>query len=148
MAVSTKESLDVLLAYAQQHEISTVRAKSEVSLDACHFPYHRNAVMIGPFAMQVHCHDTGNSVRVYVIGAGKPYRIMDATFWKRPGYEHNADSIEHGAWDAAFADAQKALAKMVADHKADEEHDRLQVAQRQENINLARKAEVEKLFLK
>lgn len=147
MATSTDNSLDRLIDYALTNHISTVGVRGNQQLEGCHFPYSARAVVIAPFAMQVHCHDTGNSVRVYILGAGKPYQIMSATYWKRSGYDHNKDDIEYGAWDAAFSNAQRKLAELVEAHRKSAEESKARIASSNAERAAVRKAEVEALFL-
>lgn len=138
-------SLDVALEYAQRNQILTVKSNDE-SLKGCHFPYHTYSVVVGRFAFQVHCHDTGNCVRVYILTDEKPYEIINATFWKCSGYEHNKDKWEEGAWDNALSDAISTLTLAVNNHK-DDVHNRELL---QQNVNqvkaMSEKSNVEALF--
>lgn len=146
MALSNKDTIDNLLAYCQNNKISSVLANGDPELQGCHFPYHARAVRIGNFAMQVHCHSTGNSVRVYIIGAGEPYQIQEATYWHSSSYNHNPDMILSGKWDLAFDEAIDELRKLVADHKAGLVGEALARQQDKEKAEAMRKAEVEALF--
>lgn len=138
-------SLDVALEYAQRNQILTVKS-NDGSLKGCHFPYHTYAVVVGRFAFQVHCHDTGNCVRVYILTDEKPYEIINATFWKCSGYEHNKDKWEKGAWDNALSDAISTLTLAVNNHK-DDDHNRDLLQQNANHVKaVSEKSKVEALF--
>ena len=138
-------SLDVALEHAQRNQILTVKSNDE-SLKGCHFAYHTYAVVVGRFAFQAHCHDTGNSVRVYILADEKPYEIINATFWKCAGYEHNKDKWEKGAWDSALSEAISALTLAVNNHK-DDVHNRELLQQNASQVKLmSEKSKVEALF--
>lgn len=107
-----EKTLDVLLQYAQRNQLLTTESK-DVSLKGCHFAYDKYSVVVGVFAFQVHCHDTGNSVRGYILTDDKPYEIISATFWKQSGYEHNKDKWEKGAWDEALNNSIRILRQAV-----------------------------------
>lgn len=146
MALSNKDTIDTLLAYCQDNDISCVRVKVDQELDRCHFAYDSRAVRIGNFAMQVHRHGTGNSVRVYIIGAGEPYQIQDATYWHSSSYNHNPDMILSGKWDLAFDEAIDELRKLVSQHRAGLIGEALANQQSKDKAEAMRKAEVEALF--
>ncbi len=110
-----EKTLDVLLQYAQRNQLLTTESKNEL-LKGCHFAYDKYAVVVGVFAFQVHCHDTGNSVRAYILTDDKPYEIISATFWKQSGYEHNKDKWEKGAWDMALTAAIGMIREAVEEH--------------------------------
>jgi len=112
-----QDSLDVILAYMQRNGLSCCKS-AESSLKGCHFPYHTYAVVKGRFAFQVHCHDTGNSVRAYILTDEKPFEIISATYWKQSGYGHNPDKFESGAWDKALNEAITEMQRDVKSHKA------------------------------
>ncbi len=111
-----EKSLDILLQYAQRHQLLTTESKNEW-LKGCHFAYDKYAVVVGVFAFQVHCHDTGNHVRAYILTDDKPYEIISATFWKRSGYEHNKNKWERGAWDHALSEAILLIKQTVENHE-------------------------------
>lgn len=138
-------SLDVVLEYAQRNQILTVKSNGE-SLKGCHFPYHTYAIVVGRFAFQVHCHDTGNSVRVYILTDEKPYEIINATFWKRSGYEHSKDKWELGKWDQALSDATSVLKMKVEQHKNYTENQALLQQEHQKSKVMSEKSKVEALF--
>lgn len=138
-------SLDVALEYAQRNQIFTVKSNDE-SLKGCHFAYHTYAVVIGRFAFQVHSHDTGNSVRGYILTDDKPYEIISATFWKCSGYEHNKDKWEKGAWSAKLEEAISQLKLAVNNHQ-DDAHNRELLQQNAKQVQLmSEKSKVEALF--
>lgn len=138
-------SLDIALEYAQRNQIFTVKSNDE-SLKGCHFAYHSYAVVIGRFAFQVHSHDTGNSVRGYILTDDKPYEIISATFWKCSGYEHNKDKWEKGAWDAKLGEVISQL-KLAANNHKDDLHNRELLQQNAKNVqSVSEKAKVEALF--
>lgn len=138
-------SLDISLEYAQRNQIFTVKSNDE-SLKGCHFAYHTYAVVVGRFAFQVHCHDTGNSVRGYILTDDKPYEIINATFWKCSGYEHNKDKWEEGAWDVKLEEAISQLKLAVNNHK-DDLHNRELLQQNATQVQLmSEKSKVEALF--
>lgn len=138
-------SLDVVLKYAQRHQIFTVKSNDE-SLKGCHFPYHTYAVVVGRFAFQVHCHDTGNSVRAYILTDDKPYEIISATFWKRSGYEHNKDKWETGAWDTKLSEAISGLKATVKYDMEKSEQLMLEQKKTREMNEMSEKSKVEALF--
>lgn len=146
MISNNKEmSFDLVLEYAQNNGISTVESRS---VKGCNFAYHRYAVVIGRFAFQVYCHDTGNSVRGYILtdGEDSPYEIISSTFWKRSGYEHNKDKWEKGAWDSKLAEAVRDLKTSVATHKCQKE---IVISNQRSILEQSRaynKAKVESLF--
>lgn len=111
-----QDSLDVILAYMQRNGLSCCKS-AESSLKGCHFPYHTYAVVKGRFAFQVHCHDTGNSVRGYILTDDKPFEIISATYWKQSGYSHNSDKFENGAWDKALKEVISEMERDVKSHK-------------------------------
>lgn len=138
-------SLDVALEYAQRNQILTVKSNDK-SLKGCHFPYHPQAVVVGRFAFQVHCHDTGNCVRAYILTDEKPYEIINATFWKCGGYEHNKDKWEKGTWDDALSGAISALTLADNNHK-DDVHNRELLQQSANQVKImSEKSKVEALF--
>lgn len=138
-------SLDVALEYAQRNQIFTVKSNDE-SLKGCHFAYHTYAVVIGRFAFQVHSHDTGNSVRGYILTDDKPYEIISTTFWKCSGYEHNKDKWEKGAWSAKLEEAISQLKLAVNNHQ-DDAHNRELLQQNAKQVQLmSEKSKVEALF--
>lgn len=146
MFSSRKEmTLDIALEYAQRNQIFTVKSNDEI-LKGCHFPYHTYAVVIGRFAFQVHCHDTGNSVRGYILTDDKSYEIISATFWKRSGYEHNKDKWEEGAWNAKLEEAISGLKATVKYDKEKSEQLELERKTERELNNLSEKSKVEALF--
>lgn len=110
-----EKTLDILLQYAQRNQLLTTESKDE-SLKGCHFAYDKYAIVAGVFAFQVHCHDTGNAVRVYILTDEQPYEIINATFWKQSGYEHNKDKWERGAWDYALSEAIAGVRHAVEEH--------------------------------
>lgn len=138
-------SLDIALEYAQRNQIFTVKANDE-SLKGGHFAYHTYAVVIGRFAFQVHSHDTGNSVRGYILTDDKPYEIISATFWKCSGYEHNKDKWEKGAWDAELEEAISGLKATVKYDKEKSEQLELERKSARELKELSEKSKVEALF--
>lgn len=116
MHSSSKEnSFDLVLKYIQDNDIDGYTFPS--SIPQCHFPYHRLCVMIDKFGFQVHCHDTGNSVRGYIVLPSSKYEIINATYWKSSGFSHNPDKWEHGKWDEALTSAIKQLESVVEKHK-------------------------------
>lgn len=140
-------TLDIVLQYAQRNSISTLKYNDE-RFQGCHFPYHSNAVMLGErFAFQVHSHDTGNSVRGYILTDNKPYEIVSATYWKVSGYEFNKDKWEKGAWDDALSRELDNL-KMICTHHYDEQQliEKQHQAEKAQD-NMSRKAQVEALFV-
>jgi hypothetical protein len=138
-------SLDVALEYAQRNQIFTVKSNDEF-LKGCHFAYHTYAVVVGRFAFQVHSHDTGNSVRGYILTEDKPYEIISATFWKCSGYEHNKDKWEKGAWDAKLEEAISGLKATVKYDKEKSEQLELERKAARELKELSEKSKVEALF--
>ena len=116
MISNGKDTLDVLLAYMQRHALSCVLSKSD-DFKGCNFSYHMYAVVKGRFAFQVYCHDTGNSVKAYILTDDKPYQIISATYWKQSGYSHNKDTFETGAWDGALKEVIEDFKREVSRHK-------------------------------
>lgn len=138
-------SLDIALQYAQRNQIFTVKSNDE-SLKGCHFAYHTYAVVIGRFAFQVHCHDTGNSVRAYILTDDKPYEIISATFWKCSGYEHNKDKWESGKWDKALSDATAVLKTKIEQYQNYERNQDFLREIVQQSTAQSEKSKVEALF--
>lgn len=140
-----EKTLDVLLQYAQRNQLLTTESK-DASLKGCHFAYDKYAVVVGVFAFQVHCHDTGNSVRGYILTDDKPYEIISATFWKQSGYEHNKDTWEKGAWDEALNNSITILRQAVEEDMFVKDQREQQRLQRNSVESESFKSKVEAMF--
>ncbi len=149
-------NLGELLNYAQNNEIEYITGTGKIkqaTIDSkncekgCHVPYHKKTVAIGKFKMQSHSHDTGNSVVVYIIGAGDPYCILRGTYWKCPGYNFNKFYRERGAWDTEFSKAESYLREAVGNHQALREYEKNQAEIKKMNKDSARKRQVETMFV-
>lgn len=138
-------NLGEILSYCQDNKIFTDNADN---YPGCHFPYHSLCVSLGNFAAQCNSHDTGYSVRAYIIGAGEPYIFLNGTYWKRPGYDHNSFLREHGAWDKDFNDFCLNLTEAVRQHLSSIEENRNRMLLSEEEVKSKRKNEVEALFTK
>jgi len=140
-----EKTLDILLQYARRNQLLTTESKDE-SLKGCHFAYDKYAVVIGVFAFQVHCHDTGNGVRVYILTDDAPYEIINATFWKQSGYEHNKDKWETGAWDEALKNSITILRQAVEEDMFVKDQREQQRLQRHSVESESVKSKVEAMF--
>ena len=138
-------SIDVALEYTQRHKIMAVKSNDQ-SLKGCHFPYHTYAIVVDRFAFQVHCHDTGNSVRGYILTDDKPYEIINATFWKQSGYEHNKDTWLRGAWDESLLKTIDEIKGLVEKHQEVLKQDDLNRQETQRAKELSEKSKVEAMF--
>lgn len=147
MISNSKEmSLDVTLEYAQRHQILAVKSGDQ-RLKGCHFPYHGYAIVVDRFAFQVHCHDTGNSVRGYILTDDKPYEIINATFWKQSGYGHNKDTWLHGAWDDFLLKSIDKIKGFVEKHQESIKKEDFNRQEAQRAKELLEKSKVEAMFL-
>lgn len=139
-------TLDIVLQYAQRNSISTLKYNDE-RFQGCHFPYDSKAVILGErFAFQVHSHDTGNSVRGYILTDNKPYEIVSATYWKVSGYEFNKDKWEKGAWDNVLSRELDNLKVACTQHYDEQQAIEQQTKAQKSQENQTRKSEVEALF--
>ena len=132
------------LNYAQWYGLHTIPSKE------CKCPcmsYDSHVVAIGNFRMQSHSHSTGNSVRVYIVGIGEPYLILNGTYWRVPGYDFNKFQRESGAWDAEFSKAIATLTASIKDHKEKTLFAKQLGEQRQKEKDELRKMEIEKQFI-
>lgn len=136
-------NLGELLNYCQWKNILT---KPSSEFKGCSFSYDDVCVSVGAFAAQCHSHDTGNSVRVYIVGAGDPYLMLNGTYWKRSGYDHNPFMHERGSWDVAFAKFVETLRKEVEASISRFDRLRAEAEKSMAAKEQARKAEVESLF--
>lgn len=141
--MENKMDLGQKLNYAQRYGLHTIPS------DECDCPamsYDKNVVAIGNFRMQSHSHSTGNSVRVYIVGAGEPYLILRGTYWKVPGYDWNPFHREYGAWDKLFVEATRTLTNSIKDHKEKTLYAKQLDEQREVEKEENRKREVEQIF--
>ena len=131
------------LNYAQRFGLHTIPS---VDCDCPCMSYHSNVVAIGNFRMQSYSHSTGNSVRVYIVGAGDPYLILNGTYWKTHGYDHNPFHRENGAWNKSFSEALRVLSDSIKDHKEKTLYAKQIDEQKEIEKNESRKKEVESIF--
>lgn len=107
----------------------------------------RDKFDIGNFRFEVNNHDTGCSVRGWIIKDGAELRnIINTTFWYSQRYCFNDSLWEKGAWDDAL---NKVLAKMKEDVNQEEERLRCEekaARERREVEDDKKKQEVEALF--
>ena len=136
-----KMNLGELIVYCKGANIKTESRKEVLGGN-----YDEKIIVVDEFAMECNDHDTGISVVVNIIGAGAPYEIINGTYWKRGGYEHNKFKQLRGAWDSAFNESVATLMDLVSEREARRlnkiaEDER--IAKEQEDH---RKREVEALF--
>jgi len=136
-------NLGEILSYCQDYKIFTDKSDN---YQGCHFPYHPLCVSLGNFAAQCHSHDTGYSVRAYIIGSEEPYPFLNGTYWKRPGYDHNSFVHEHGVWDKYFNEFCLKLTEAVRMHLISIEENRNKLLLSEKEKKDKRKAEAEALF--
>lgn len=109
--------------------------------------HRRDKFDIGKFRFQVHSHDTGLSVQVWIIKDSLEVRhIISTDYWFYSRYCFNDSKWEKGAWDDAL---NKVLAQMKED--VNQEEERLSgLAEMQEERRKAedakKKQEAEALF--
>jgi hypothetical protein len=141
--MSKKLNFGEVLCYAQDNDIN---AQSTSLVNGVHFPYHRNYVFHKPFVFQASSHDTGIDVRGYILGMGDPYEIINKTYWKTGGYDHNESKWERGLWDDKLNEAISDLSEMVQAHKDAVRKKAEDEKLKEEKSAQSRKEEVEKLF--
>lgn len=140
------ESMDLgqLLDYCQCNKVMTHNAND---FEGCNFAYHSLCVSHGHFAAQCNSHDTGNTVRVYIVGVGAPYLIINGTYWTRPGYSHNPFYHERGAWDKDFSMFVSLIMSEVKSHHEKAKEKLADAKAKEKNEKEIRKSEVEMFFV-
>lgn len=110
--MSTDQTIDQVVLYCVKNKICTV-PRSDVSVGHI---YGCHPVRIGPFVLDCHSHDTGNSVRIFVLADGKSLLVFNVPYWFSSSYTFNRSLVINGAWDKALDAALIELRMRVSGH--------------------------------
>lgn len=109
----SQTTIDNDIKYCQWNSLFTENKPSCI-----HHCYGGRPVIIGNFAFDCRCHDTGNGVNIYVINGDKSRQIVNTEYWFSSRYTFNESKWESGPWDKALSEAIAVMKKAVEEHKA------------------------------
>lgn len=144
--ISSKNSIDTLLIEALNHNVRTCEPLKHGIKHA----YSGKLVEVGDrFVFDVHHHDTGNSVRGWILMPdGKHYMFLNGTFWFSERYCFNEFKQKHGVWDESLAVDLLELRQLVESAIWHKEHDERQEHRAQQEAKDKLKQQVEATFKK
>lgn len=114
--MSDKDTLDKVIYYCQLYGIN-VRDGSGFRYRNCVPRYNKNLVVQGRFVFDAHKHDTGCSVRCWIVNdKEEAYQIINATYWYYHRYTYNESEWKSGAWNKSLEEAINSLREAVDVH--------------------------------
>lgn len=142
MPMSGDNTADKIIRRASWLKLLELPSKERAA--QCQPVYSDGLVQLGRFVIGLHCHDTGNSFRVWAFDADdKAMQIVNATFWHSSVYMFNKETWIHGealqAFDRAIAElavrVHEAEAAKAAGLKAKEDETKSAAQQKIDALN-------------
>lgn len=152
--LSTEVSLDNLIYKCIRRRIHTVYPNTFSNTDGYNLYglptfYSDLLVYVDPFLFDLHCHDTGRILRLYILNKeAKTYlTVINMPFWYSPGYCFNKGTWLEGKWDKALSETINLLRRAVVDKELEIENQDRERARKAQELEDKKIKEFEKLFV-
>jgi len=152
--LSTSNSLDNLIYKCIRHRVHTVDPNRFSNADGYHLYgiptfYSDLLVYVDPFLFDLHAHDTGRILRLYILNKETKTHltVINMPFWYSSKYCFNEGTWLEGKWDAELGKVVNMLTRAVIDKELEIEAQDRERARKAQELEKMKIAEFEKLFV-